>query len=195
MQLCAITDRRLAGEPLVRLVERWSSGGVDFVQLREKDLDLESLCGVVTDLMAVMRGTDTKLLVNVPDTVSASLALEAGAHGVHLAGKPVPGVARSVRALNAEALVSLPCHTLEDVAVAAEERVDLILFSPVFEKVGGIPQGLDGLRRACEAASGIPVMALGGVTAVNARDCVAAGAAGVAAIRLFLGDDWRGLRR
>jgi thiamine-phosphate pyrophosphorylase len=195
MQLCAITDRRQAGQSLVRLVEQWSSGGVDFVQLREKDLDLATLCGIVTDLMMVMRGTDTKLLVNVPDTVSASRVLERGAHGVHLAGKPASDVVRRLRALHPGALVSLPCHTLEDLAVAAEERVELILFSPVFEKEDRTPQGLDGLRRACRAAGGIPVLALGGVTAANALDCVATGAAGVAAIRLFLGDDWRALTR
>ena len=70
-----------------------------------------------------------------------------------------------------------------------------MLFSPVFEKLSGasLAQGLEGLRQACAAAQGIPVFALGGVTAANAQDCVAAGAAGIAGIRLFAGDDWRRL--
>ena len=94
-------------------------------------------------------------------------------------------------------MISVPCHSLEDVDVAYEEKVDLMLFSPVFEKVSGdemfAPQGLEGLRAACAAARGIPVLALGGVTAGNAPDCIAAGAAGIACIRLFAGDDWRRL--
>ncbi len=71
-----------------------------------------------------------------------------------------------------------------------------MLFSPVFEKLAApkaAPQGLEALRRACAAAEGIPVFALGGVTSTNAQDCLTAGAAGVAGIRLFAADDWRRL--
>jgi thiamine-phosphate pyrophosphorylase len=75
--------------------------------------------------------------------------------------------------------------------MAVVQRVDLILFSPVFEKLSHPTHGIPGLRRACAAAQGIPVFALGGVTAANAAECVAAGATGIAAIRLFEGDDWR----
>jgi thiamine-phosphate pyrophosphorylase len=78
--------------------------------------------------------------------------------------------------------------------VAAQEPVDMMLFSPVFEKLSQPAQGLEGLHLACAAARGIPVIALGGVTAANASDCVAAGAAGIAGIRLFAGDDWRRLQ-
>ena len=130
------------------------------------------------------------------------MALEAGADGVHLAGTPLPGVASSVRKAfrSASPIVSVPCHSLEDIDVACEEQVDLILFSPVFEKqkvlagnAAAVAQGLEGLRLACAAARGISVLALGGVTAANALQCVAAGAAGIAGIRLFAGDDWRRL--
>jgi thiamine-phosphate pyrophosphorylase len=85
---------------------------------------------------------------------------------------------------------------LDDIHVARKEQVDLVLFSPVFEKLAGpetAPQGLEALRRACTAAEGLPVFALGGVTSFNAANCVTAGAAGVAGIRLFAGDDWRRL--
>jgi thiamine-phosphate pyrophosphorylase len=194
MRLYAITDRSRAQQPLLSLVEGWSTGGVHFIQLREKDLDAEALRALTQQAMAVMDRRHAKLLVNVSSVPSAVAALEAGADGVHLAGKPTPGLAHSVRACRRNAIISLPCHTLEDIEVAAAERVDLVVFSPVFEKVFGetFPaQGLDGLGRACTAAHGIPVFALGGVTAGNASDCVAAGAAGVAAIRLFAGEDWR----
>ena len=111
-----------------------------------------------------------------------------------------PGAARSVRqifrAAGRDAIISVPCHGLDDIHVASEEQVDLMLFSPVFEKLAvrkPQPQGLEALRQACAAARGHPVFALGGVTSRNAQDCLAAGAAGVAGIRLFAGDDWRRL--
>jgi thiamine-phosphate pyrophosphorylase len=195
MQLCAITDRKQTTRPLLNLVEGWSRGGVDFIQLREKDLDplaLELLARQVRE--KIDRGR-TKLLVNISSPGAASLALAAGADGVHLAGQPRPGAAGSVRRVfGEEVIISVPCHSLEDIEAAVEERVDLVLFSPVFEKLStSFSQGLGGLRRACTAAQGIPVFALGGVTSSNAADCAAAGAAGIAGIRLFAGEDWRGL--
>jgi thiamine-phosphate pyrophosphorylase len=158
-------------------------------------------CGRKTALRALAREVKekiehsiTRLLVNVSTPEAAALALAAGADGVHLAGKPTLGAAGHVREAfrRRVPVISVPCHSLEDVDVAYEEKVDLMLFSPVFEKVSGdemfAPQGLEGLRAAC-----IPVLALGGVTAGNAPDCIAAGAAGIAGIRLFAGDDWRRL--
>jgi thiamine-phosphate pyrophosphorylase len=198
MQLYAITDRKRTEEPLPGLMQRWSRDGVDFIQLREKDLDPEALAALTRETKANIHPARSKLLVNVSGGESVTAASEAGADGVHLAGKPEPGAARRVRDIWKNAIISLPCHSLDDVAVAAAEPIDLILFSPVFEKVFGeiFPaQGLDGLRQACATARDIPVFALGGVTAANAADCVAAGAKGVAAIRLFAGDDWRQLAR
>jgi thiamine-phosphate pyrophosphorylase len=205
MQLCAITDRRRLSaatqsglrRQLLGLVEGWTAGGVHFIQLREKDLaapDLQSLAREMTEKMDHNR---SKLLVNVSAAESAALALAAGADGVHLAGKPTPGAALRVRQLfrtaGLDAIISVPCHALDDIHVARKEQVDLMLFSPVFEKLEAAPQGLEALRWACAAAEGIPVLALGGVTSVNAQDCLAAGAAGVAGIRLFAADDWRRL--
>lgn len=199
MQLCAITDRKVSAPPLVTLVEGWSIGGVDFIQLRERDLSPEALHSLTREALARIDGRPTKLLVNVSSSESAAWALGAGADGVHLAGKPLPGAATSVRKAfrSASPIISVPCHSLADIDVACGEQVDLILFSPVFEKLSAgfsqPAQGLEGLRLACAAARGTPVLALGGVTAANALQCVAAGAAGIAGIRLFAGDDWRRL--
>jgi thiamine-phosphate pyrophosphorylase len=217
MQLCAITDRRRlspATQPdagsseaalrqrLFGLVEGWTTGGVDFIQLREKDLAAPQLQSLARKTMEKIDRNHSKLLVNVSTAESAAVALAAGADGVHLSGRPAPGAARSVRqafrAGGREAIISVPCHGLEDIDRAVKEQVDLMLFSPVFEKLSGPevspPQGLEALRRACAAAQGIPVFALGGVTSANTSDCLAAGAAGVAGIRLFAGDDWRRLK-
>ena len=96
-------------------------------------------------------------------------------------------------------LLGVSCHTQADVLSAEAHGADFVVFGPVFEKRGAEvdPVGLEDLRGACshiathdkkvEAgfASGMPILALGGVTLSNARDCVAAGAAGIAGIRLF----------
>jgi thiamine-phosphate pyrophosphorylase len=181
------------------LVEEWSTGGVDFIQLREKDLSAADLQSLTREVVAKIDRRRSKLLVNVSTAESAALALESGADGVHLAGTPVPGAASGVRNAfrSAGPLISVPCHSLAEIDVARAEQVDLILFSPVFGKLSvGFSrpaQGLEALRLACAAARGTPVLALGGVTLANALDCIAAGAAGIAGIRLFAGDDWRRL--
>jgi thiamine-phosphate pyrophosphorylase len=214
MQLCAITDRRRLStatqsegalrRQLLGLVEGWTAGGVHFIQLREKDLAAPDLQSLAREMAEKIDHNRSKLLVNVSAEESAALAVAAGADGVHLAGKPTPGAALRARQLfraagrtaGLEAIISVPCHTLDDIHVARKEQVDLMLFSPVFEKLAGpqaAPQGLEALRRACAAAEGIPVLALGGVTSINARECLTTGAAGVAGIRLFAGDDWRQL--
>jgi thiamine-phosphate pyrophosphorylase len=214
MQLCAITDRRRLSaatqsegalrRQLLGLVEGWTAGGVHFIQLREKDLAAPDLQSLALEIAEKIDHNRSKLLVNVSAEESAALAVAAGADGVHLAGKPTPGAALRARQLfraagrtaGLEAIISVPCHTLDDIVVARKEQVDLMLFSPVFEKLAGpqaAPQGLQALRRACAAAEGIPVLALGGVTSSNAEDCLTAGAAGVAGIRLFAVDDWRQL--
>jgi thiamine-phosphate pyrophosphorylase len=210
MQLCAITDRKHLPavtdseanlrRQLLNLVQEWATAGVDFIQIREKDLPAPDLLSLIREIAGKIDRGRSRLLVNVSTAGSAALAVAAGADGVHLAGKPMPGAARSVRqifrAAGHDAVISVPCHRLDEIRVSLKEEVDLILFSPVFEKFVGpeVPaQGLEALQSACAAAEGIPVLALGGVTSSNAQDCVTAGAAGVAGIRLFLLDDWRRL--
>jgi thiamine-phosphate pyrophosphorylase len=193
MQLCAITDRKRTTGPLLDLVEGWSNGGVHFIQLREKDLNAPALQSLAQELCTRIDRRRSKLLLNVPAPEWAALARTAGADGVHLAGPPRPGAAATVRQSFPEALISVPCHSLDDVAMAVLQRVNLILFSPVFEKLSHPIEGLEGLRHACAAAHGVPVFALGGVTVANAAECISAGAIGIAAIRLFEGDDWRRL--
>jgi thiamine-phosphate pyrophosphorylase len=210
MQFCAITDRRLLSggsqavlrRQLLRMVEDWTAGGVHFIQLREKDLAAADLQSLAREMAEKIDRRRSRLLVNISAAESAALAAVAGADGVHLAGKPTPGAALRARQLfrsagrtsDLDAIISVPCHTLDDIHVARKEQVDLMLFSPVFEKLAAPsaePQGLEALRQACVAAEGIPVFALGGVTSINAQDCLTAGAAGIAGIRLFATDDWR----
>ena len=194
MLRCAITGGE--GWKALSLARRWAELGVEFVQLREKHLAPEELVRLAAAMRAGLReaGGRTKLLVNGP----AEVAVAAGADGVHLTSRVGEQTVAEVRRVFAaagagEAVVSASCHTLAEVRRAVDQGVDLILFGPVFEKrvagevvVAGV--GLEHLREACAAAggaSGIPVLALGGVTSESAGRCVEAGAAGVAGIRLF----------
>ena len=193
MRLCAITDGKRHAN-LVDLAANWAARGVDFIQLREKGADPRSLVSLARAISEKIDRSRTRLLVNVPSAEAASWVLEAtNVDGVHIAGKPVPGAAGSVRQSFRHTLISLPCHNLDDVETARKEHADLILFSPIFGKLPAPPLGLTELAHACAAAQGIPVLALGGVNAANAPQCIASGAAGVAGIRLFAGDEWRQL--
>ena len=186
------TDRRLRLETGLR---RWAVDGVDTVQLREKALKTGELFALANAAMGILRGLPgdrrPRLLVNGrPD-----VALAAGADGVHLSAQPGALTPAQVRAVFAGAgrphcLVSLSCHTLDEVAGARDGGADLILFGPVFEKrVGGEVvvegKGLRLLREACLLAEPAPVLALGGVTPAHLDACLEAGAAGFASIRAF----------
>jgi len=204
MLLYAITSRKLLPgdesaqrDALVELARDWARGGLDTIQVREKDLPLTELQLLARRIVEAVRGESksTRVLVNGP----AQVAIDAGADGVHLhAGMGANAVRAAQQAyarLGAEAVVSAACHSAEEIREAA--GASLLLFSPVFEKVTGEAhqrgQGLAALRAAVDLAHPTPVLALGGVTEKNAAASVQAGAAGVAAIRLFLGDAWRGL--
>jgi thiamine-phosphate pyrophosphorylase len=85
-------------------------------------------------------------------------------------------------------LVGVSCHALKSAESAAQNGADYIFFGPVFstpsKEALGAPQGLPLLAQICRAVT-IPVLAIGGITVENAPACLAAGAAGLAAIRPF----------
>jgi thiamine-phosphate pyrophosphorylase len=194
MLRCAVTSGD--GWAAMAHAQRWASEGVEFVQLREKQLGAAELVRLAAAMRTALRETGkTKLLVNG----RADVAVAAGADGMHLTARAreltAEQVRRVFRAAGAEEpVVSVSCHSLEEVRRAVDGGMDLILFGPVFEKrvvhpgagevvVAGV--GLEALRAACAAAGTTPVLALGGVTWESAGLCVEAGAAGVAGIRLF----------
>ncbi len=193
MLKCAITSGE--GWAAMEHVRRWSHEGVQYVQLREKEMEAGELVKLAVAMLEVLRehGT-TKLLVNGRPEV----AVAAGADGVHLTaqvGELTPEQVREVFRGGgvAKPVISVSCHTLFEVRRAVEDGVDFILFGPVFEKrvdgeMVGEGVGLEKLQEACAAAdgpSGIPVLALGGVTWPRAELCIEAGASGLAGIRLF----------
>jgi thiamine-phosphate pyrophosphorylase len=201
MYLYAITDRRLfaSREALIEKAAQWSRGGVGYVQIREKDLSAAELAELARALIVAIRaaGSSTRVLLNGP----AEIAAETGCDGVHLtsdfASHAIAAAKAGMSKTVAEPVISVSCHTLAEVEAARDQGAMLALFAPVFEKRIGaeaaLGQGLPVLAAACRAASPMPVFALGGVSPGNAGECMEAGAAGVAAIRLFASEDWRSL--
>ena len=181
-------DERARRRDLIAKVAEGARAGVDYIQLREKDLSTRELEMLAREVVAIVRQNSslTRLLINSRTDV----ALAAGADGVHLRADDVgPREARQAahRPLTTDHfLVAASCHSNEDVICADSEGADFAVFAPVFGKnnAPGIqPTGLAALHEACRAK--IPVLALGGVTMENAAACLDAGAAGVAGIRLF----------
>lgn len=203
--LCYVTDRRILSETkdstaidaLLRKIEQAVSGGVDWIQIREKDLSSKALAHLVREAMRIAAsgpgGTNaTRILVN--DRVDVALAERAG--GVHLAENSLHvGDARALLRKIAETgraasdfLIGVSCHSREAAEAAAASGADYVFFGPVFatpsKAAFGAPQGVDRLAEVCRAVS-VPVLAIGGVTLENAAHCLKARAAGIAAIRLF----------
>ncbi|HKO05306.1 MAG TPA: thiamine phosphate synthase [Candidatus Acidoferrales bacterium] len=195
--VCYVTDRRAFGpdEPqaaarLLQKIARVADAGADAIQLREKDLSGRALLQLTEAAVARAAAAAAAASILVNDRLDAALA--AGAAGVHLGGQslPVAEVAQFRRARRAPAgfLIGRSCHALEEALQAERDAADYLFFGPVFatpsKAAFGPPQGIDALAAVCRRVQ-IPVFAIGGITLENASACTAAGAAGVAAIRLF----------
>jgi thiamine-phosphate pyrophosphorylase len=200
--LCYVTDRRSlaatetrdAQETLLLKIGAAAAAGVDWIQIREKDLSGRD-CGWLTRealrLFARAQSSDAvavRILVN--DRVDVALSERTA--GVHVGENslPLPEAKRlaSATAQARDFLIGVSCHSVEAAKVAASGGADYLFFGPVFatpsKAVYGAPQGLELLAEVCSAVS-IPVLAIGGITVANAAACLAAGASGIAAIRLF----------
>ena len=172
-----ITDRKAVGgfRALLDIVRDQMRLGVDFIQIREKDISARELFEFTLAVLEV-RGMEirtpvpTKVLINS----RADVALAAGVEGVHL---PSDAPQHTLPGL----LIARSCHTPDEIKATT---ADFVTFGPVFSSPGkdeGV--GLEALEAACRL--GKPVYALGGVTWENAASCMQAGAEGIAGIRLF----------
>jgi thiamine-phosphate pyrophosphorylase len=177
---CYISDRRTLSEPLLDSIQRNLAAGIEWIQIREKDLSARALFELVEAALKLPNPHDSKIIVNT----RADVALAAGAAGVHLPSGSPPARFWRKRGF----LVGVSCHSMDDVRNAEAEGADYVVFGPVFpprsKSTGLDPKGLGDLSRAAAAVK-IPVLALGGVTKENSDACVSAGAAGVAAISMF----------
>lgn len=203
--LCYVTDRRslsAAGaldshasvSALSRRIETIVSAGIDWVQIREKDLSARDLSKLTREAMRLAKAEPTgphgrvRVLVNH----RLDVALAERASGVHLGEHSLPAKEAKqfaeAQAADKGFLVGTSCHSLEGAKATAQDGSSYIFFGPVFatpsKAAFGAPQGLEQLAEVCGSLS-IPVLAIGGICLENAAACFAAGASGIAAIRLF----------
>ena len=192
--ICLVTDRRrlspdaddsVALDRLVTLVGSAAHAGVDLVHIRERDLEARALVDLCARCLAAAAATTAKIVVN--DRVDVALA--AGADGVHLRSDSVD--AATVRTLVPSGfLVGRSVHGAREAGdIARQGGVDYLIFGTVFSSPskpdGPSSANVHELARACAAAP-VPVLAIGGIDEVRAEAAAKAGAAGVAAIGLFI---------
>jgi thiamine-phosphate pyrophosphorylase len=171
---CYVTDRRTAD--VVETAKRWIADGIEMIQLREKDLDGAALLALARTIVGAAAGAGTRVLVN--DRLDVALA--AGAHGLHL---PSDGLPVALARPHVDHL-GVSTHTPAEARAAEENGADFVVFGPVFDTPGKTGVGLDPLREVAAALT-IPVLAIGGITEDNTPLVLDAGAAGIAAIRMF----------
>lgn len=197
MVLCYVTDRHLLSEAapldsLVQNMENAAAARIDWIQIREKDLSTRELLNLTRRAIVSTHGMPTRNTPRIIVNDRIDVALATGAAGVHLSAASIPpaDAVAWLRSGNAPAnfSVGVSCHSIAEAHAAEQAGVDYIFFGPVYEtpskKSFGAPQGPDKLAELCRRIR-IPVLAIGGITEANARACMNAGAAGIAAIRLF----------
>jgi thiamine-phosphate pyrophosphorylase len=191
--ICLVTDRHrlslindaAAVDRLIALVGAAGKAGIDLVQVRERDLEARELAALLRNCVAAVAGTETKVVVND----RADVALTAGAHGVHLRSDSID--AGSIRRLlPQDALIGRSVHSAKEAAEVADAGgLDYLIFGTLFPTVSKDEwhrsTSVSELSNAC-ALTPLPILAIGGMTPDRAQEVAKAGAAGVAAIGLFL---------
>jgi thiamine biosynthesis protein ThiS len=168
-RLIYVTDRRTARRPLPEMAAAAIEGGVDVLQIREKDLEESALRRLVTSVLDAI-GDPTKITLNGAPSIAAELGL-----GLHLPeAMPLPD--HAIRPL------SRSTHSL--VGARRSANVDYLIAGHVFgtnSKPGLDPLGVDRLA-GIAAAAPAPVIAIGGITPDRVREVMAAGAFGIAVL-------------
>lgn len=185
--LCLVTDRRVCPpDELPGRVTAAIAGGVDIVQLRDKDATGAALLDQARSLVAVTRGSAI-LLVNERADVSAA----AGADGVQLGEAAMP--TEAVRPLLPEgSIIGRSVHSVQGAVQAAAAGADFLLVGTMFatrSHPGEEPSGPGLLERIRLAGVHSTCIAIGGITAENVGQVIEAGADGAAVITAILASD------
>lgn len=183
--LCLVTDRRVGDEKtLVARVAEAVQGGVDLVQLREKDLHGAQLLEIAKQLREAI-GERALLLVNERVDVAAALP----ADGVQLGEDAIP-VPAARQILGPEMVIGRSVHSVQGADLAASEGADFLVAGTMFASrshPGEEPAGptlISDMARGCS----LPIVGIGGITPANSGEVIAAGAVGVAVITGILAD-------
>ena len=180
-----ITDIRLSGLSHVEQVERLAAGGATLIQLREKSLSPLEFFQHAKSAVEFAQRRSIRIIIND----RSDIALATKADGVHLGQDDLtPEAAR--RMLGPDAIIGYSTHNLEQARRALSLPIDYLAIGPIFatsSKTDTEPiVGLEGLRSVASIASGLPLVAIGGITAANAPAVIAAGASSVAVISALL---------
>ncbi len=184
--LMLVTDCKLVGgdDALVAKVRAAVTGGVNVVQLREKDISQMQLVVLATRLREAIAGR-AKLIVNGSPDVAEAVE----ADGVHLPEGDSQRIASG--GTNKRMMVGRSVHSVEAARLAQGEGVDYVVVGPIYETAtheGRAPAGV-GLLSDVAAAVSVPVIAIGGIAAEHVRELMISGASGVAVISAILGAD------
>lgn len=181
----SLTDENFL-DSSVHLVGKFSEAarsGVDFIQIREKKISAMNLLELVRRVVSEISDTHCRVVVNERFDV----AIVAGAHGVHLTSTSIP--AEIVRSNVPDGfIIGKSAHSISEIE-NAKKSVDYLFFGPIFDtpsKIGIIEsKGVEELKRAVDAASPRPVIALGGIKIQNVNEVSKSGVIGIAGIGLF----------
>jgi thiamine-phosphate pyrophosphorylase len=175
---CYVTDRRQGD--VMQYARRSIDLGVDYIQIREKDLPTTELLDLVVGIRDLAAGTATRVLVN--DRLDVALAAQVD--GVHLPAYGLPAIEVRPRVR----VLGVSTHSIPEAIAAEQAQADFVIFGPIFDTPGKHAVGLDALR-SVTAAVHISVIAIGGITNSNSGQIMEAGASGIAGIRLFQAGD------
>ena len=185
-----ITDIGLSGLSHAEQVDRLITGGATLIQLRDKHAAPRDFYLQAEAALHIARHHNVRLIIN--DRVDIALAL--GADGVHLGQTDMP-VEAARRLLGERVIVGISTHNLEQAKRAASQPVDYIAFGPIFKtstKDNPDPiAGLEALRAVRTIIGALPVVAIGGITQVNAEKAWRAGADAVSSIAALVSDPSR----
>ncbi len=185
--LYLITDRSRMKAPFYKGIEDALKGGLQALQLREKDLSVRQLYATACRLRELTSRYGARLFVN--DRLDVALSVEAD--GVHLAGTSIPPRAVQ-RVTGGKMLIGVSAHTLEEAIEAEREGADFLTFGPVYKtpskKKYGPPVGIEKLKEVAEKVS-IPVFGVGGIKIEKVSEVLKSGAQGVALISAILSSD------
>ena len=191
LRLYLVTDQLLMrGRPLADVVAAAVQGGVSCVQLREKTLGTREFLAQALLLKKLLAPLRVPLVIN--DRID--IALACGAEGVHLGQSDLP-VAEARKLLPPEVFIGWSVESMDEVLQSAAlplDSLDYLGVSPIFatptKTDTGRAWGLDGLARV-RAATALPLVAIGGIHAGNARQVLRAGADGLALVSALCAAD------
>lgn len=176
--LLVVTDRLGAGGRLADAIRGALEGGARWIWFRERDLPAQPRATLAAEILALVRRHGGLLSIGG----DVELAARLGADGVHLSGGAGSAAIDEARRRLPNGVVGLSAHSVDEARAGARAGADYVTLSPIFASASkpgyGPALGPTALTQA--AGFGMPVLALGGITASTLRPCREAGAAGVA---------------